>query len=209
MRCWDACFRLVVSSAMASSLWNVVAAQCPAGEFLFSNSCISCPSGTFSAKRASNCTACAGNLNSPVGSSSCSSSYPMYMIVAARKNLRRIDLTSSAVSTLPFTSDINSFDAVTMGPGFALVTEHLCVSKWVYAGTQMNVIAGSCAVYGSGTSDGIGTNARFSGHFDIKLSKDMSFALIPDTNSHSIRKIVLSNNAVSSLPLLLSFRGTE
>jgi hypothetical protein len=52
---------------------------------------------------------------------------------------------------------------------------------------------------GSGTEDGMGTQARFSSPNAIAVSASGDFAIISDRNNHKLRKIYLANVSVSTL----------
>jgi sugar lactone lactonase YvrE len=50
-----------------------------------------------------------------------------------------------------------------------------------------------------GNSNGVGTNARFNYVTDISISPDRSFALIPDSSNHLIRRMDLASRTVTTL----------
>jgi dihydroxyacetone kinase DhaKLM complex PTS-EIIA-like component DhaM len=81
---------------------------------------------------------------------------------------------------------------------YALVADsynHM-IRKIVMSTSAVSLLAGSMGGL-SGTSNGIGTSARFNVPAGVSLSSDDSYALVADSYNHMIRKIVMSTSAVS------------
>jgi DNA-binding beta-propeller fold protein YncE len=64
-------------------------------------------------------------------------------------------------------------------------------------GHSVTTVAG--VVGSAGSTNGIGTNAKFNFPFGLDISPDGSFALVADTYNHLIRQIVLSSSAVTTV----------
>jgi DNA-binding beta-propeller fold protein YncE len=62
-----------------------------------------------------------------------------------------------------------------------------------------NVLTLAGVARSSGSTNGIGTNAQFTGPDDVAISPDGSFALVADPDNGLIRHIVLSTSAVSTI----------
>jgi DNA-binding beta-propeller fold protein YncE len=60
----------------------------------------------------------------------------------------------------------------------------------------------------AGSTDGVGSNARFHNPFGVSISPDGSYALVADGNNHIIRHIVLSTASVSTLAGVGSSSGS-
>jgi DNA-binding beta-propeller fold protein YncE len=80
-----------------------------------------------------------------------------------------------------------------------VVTHWLLIQiiKILITTAEVTLFAGT--VSSSGTSDGFGTNCKFNGLYDVQVSFNGEFALVADTNSHTIRKIVISTIQVTTL----------
>ena len=156
--------------------------------------CTLCPSGKFSPPAATACTACPANLNSPVGSGSCNASYPMTMLVADSGLLRSVNLETSAVSTVSTYGTALVYIAPSPLNDFVLFTSSNWVSKIDLGSMVVTQVAGRSW---SGLTDGIGTDARFTSPYGIKISPNASFALVCDYGNNVLRKIMLSTMTVS------------
>ena len=156
--------------------------------------------GTYSPGSVTACTQCAGNLNSPVGSGSCNTSYPVFALVAEWTSgmLRKMDMLSYSVSTLA--GSFNNPAGMSLSPygDFALVTSN--PSNVIYridlVFLTYTVLAGQSL---PGSQDGIGSSASFSTPVGIAISPDATFALVVDVNNHAIRKINLSDRSVTRI----------
>jgi hypothetical protein len=101
---------------------------------------------------------------------------------------------TSARFMSPFGVTLSSDDS------YALVADrdNNQIRKIVMSTSEVSLLAGS-TVISAGSSNGIGTNARFYYPFGFTLSSDDSYALVADTNNNQIRKIVMSTSEVSLL----------
>jgi hypothetical protein len=81
---------------------------------------------------------------------------------------------------------------------FALVadSDNNMIRKIIMSSSAVSLLAGSASGF-SGTTNAIGTSARFNGPTSISLPPDDSYALVADTKNNQIRKIVMSTSAVS------------
>jgi hypothetical protein len=126
-------------------------------------------------------------------------SYPMFMLVGESFTggaMRKVDIPSTAVSTLGQAGTTPIAVSIFPANDFALFISGNTVNKFNLGSNAVTLIAGN---YGSGSADGIGTAAFFSNPLGIKVSNDASFALVCDWANNVLRKIVLSNNAVSTI----------
>jgi DNA-binding beta-propeller fold protein YncE len=60
----------------------------------------------------------------------------------------------------------------------------------------------------SGSTNGVGSNARFNGPFGVSVSSDGSYALVVDWGNNLIRQIIISTATVSTLAGLASSSGS-
>ena len=89
--------------------------------------------------------------------------------------------------------------AISPDETFALVadTDNHTIRHITLATAQVTTIAGSPGQVGS--TDGIGTAARFNGPRSVILSHDGSFALIADFTNQTIRRLDLASGAVTTI----------
>jgi DNA-binding beta-propeller fold protein YncE len=137
-----------------------------------------------------------------------------YALVADSNNhlIRMIVLSTASVSTLAgLASSSGSTDgvgsnAIFNGPygvsvssdgSYALVAEYYdyLIRKIVLSTASVSTLAGLAS--SSGSTNGVGSNARFSGPFGVSVSSDGSYALVADSDNHLIRMIVLSTASAS------------
>ncbi len=136
--------------------------------------------------------------------------------------IRYIDIDTSAVSTLAGSAGAaGSGDgvgsaarfnrprglALSADGSFALVadTNNHTIRRIDLASATVSTIAGSPGV--SGSSDGAGASARFNFPYDVAISSDGSFAVVADTSNHTIRRIDLATNQVTTLAGLAGQTG--
>jgi hypothetical protein len=131
-------------------------------------------------------------------------SYPMFLLVGesgAGGALRKVDIPSTAVSTVSDSGYSPLFIAISPANDFALFTSRNSVYKIDLASNRVSLFAGATS---PGSTDGIGGAAQFYNPYDIKISNEGSFALVCDFGNHAIRKIVLSSSTVSRVAGTLS-----
>lgn len=82
---------------------------------------------------------------------------------------------------------------------YALVADsnNHVVRKIEISTVDVTTFAGTVST--SGTSDGFGTNSRFNWLYDVQVAPNGVFALVADTNSHTIRKIIMTTAEVTTL----------
>jgi DNA-binding beta-propeller fold protein YncE len=89
--------------------------------------------------------------------------------------------------------------AISPDGSFAFVADdhnHL-IRQIVLSSSAVTTVAGVAG--SSGSTNGIGTNAKFLQPTGVIISPDGSFALVADTYNHLIRQIVLSSSAVTTV----------
>ena len=160
--------------------------------------CLPCASGTYGTTGVT-CNACSAGLNSPVGSTACSASYPVYALVADYygNTLRKVNLDGTTVSTVASSglsspagvSISNAADFVLVVNGGSQTVSILYAPNYV-----PNLLAGSPGVTGS--TDGVGAAASFNYPVDVKLSLDNTYALVSESVGHIIRKVFLNGTTV-------------
>ena len=185
---------------------------CGAGTYFvegYSSTCEPCPVGTYGLGNLASCTPCAAGLNSPAGASACSTSYPVYALVAdwIGGGVRKVDVSTSEVKTL-VSSIAPTGVAVSRLGDFALVTSYdrNKVYKINIASSTYTTIAGGAS---SGSTDGTGTAALLNGPVDIKISPDATYALFSEFNIHAIRKVSLLDGSVVRIAGTLSAAYSE
>jgi hypothetical protein len=157
------------------------------------------------------------HFNSPtdVSVSSLSSHDPFALVTDSSNHLIRfIDLgTGYSVSTLAGVEGshgssnglgTNAFFSYPTGVSlssdglFALVTdtENHLIRHIVISTASVTTLAGGGGGSSPGSSNGIGTYARFSSPYDIAISSNGLFALVADTNNNLIRQIDISTTVV-------------
>jgi sugar lactone lactonase YvrE len=89
--------------------------------------------------------------------------------------------------------------AVALGAGFALVadTQNHTIRRIDLTAGAVTILAGSPRVNGS--ANGVGATARFYHPEGLALSADGAFALVADTDNHTIRAIALATGEVTTL----------
>lgn len=82
---------------------------------------------------------------------------------------------------------------------FALVadTDNHTIRRLDLATGLVTTLAGNAST--AGTTDGVGNAARFNAPADLAISAAGTFALVADTDNHSIRRIDLASGAVTTL----------
>jgi DNA-binding beta-propeller fold protein YncE len=148
-----------------------------------------------------------------------------YALVADRGNhlIRQIILSTATVSTLAglvlsagstngVGSDARFFYpievSVSSDGSYALVadTDNHLIRQIVLSTASVSTLAGRAST--SGSTNGVGSNARFLYPQGVSVSSDGSYAVVIDSNNHLIRKIVLSTASVSSLAGLALSAGS-
>jgi hypothetical protein len=80
---------------------------------------------------------------------------------------------------------------------YALVASNHLIRHIVISTASVTTLAG--VADSPGSTNGVGTIARFNGPHGVSISPDGVYALVPDTNSHLIRHIVISTASVTTL----------
>jgi DNA-binding beta-propeller fold protein YncE len=129
----------------------------------------------------------------------------LFMLVADRSNslIRQIVISTAAVTTLAGGTGTNAIfsypHGISISPDglFALVadTNSYLVRHIVISTATVTKFVGTS--YGS--TNGIGTAARFFGPYGISISLDGLYALVADSDDNSVRLIVISTKNVSLL----------
>jgi hypothetical protein len=81
---------------------------------------------------------------------------------------------------------------------YALIadTENHLIRKVILSTANVTALAGAAG--SSGSSDGIGSNSRFSFPYGIAISPDGSYTLVVDANNHILRKIIIATASVTT-----------
>jgi DNA-binding beta-propeller fold protein YncE len=145
----------------------------------------------------------------------CVSPDGVYEIIADTSNqiIRKIVISTTSVTTLAglagtagstngigTNANFNGPFGVSVSPNgaFVLITEifnHL-IRQIVLSTSAVTTLAG---VLGSGSTNGVGTNAYFHSPTGVSISPNGLFALVADTVNHLIRHIILSTASVTTL----------
>jgi hypothetical protein len=123
----------------------------------------------------------------------------------SNNRIRQIDLSTILVTTLAGTTSSGSTNGVgtqasfyypmgvTISPdsSVALIAEYQrnLIRRVVLTSASVTTLAGG----GTGSTNGIGTNALFSSPYDVSLSADGSYALVTDNFNDLIRKVSVSS----------------
>jgi DNA-binding beta-propeller fold protein YncE len=96
--------------------------------------------------------------------------------------------------------------SVSSDGSYALVadTNNHLIRHIILSTASVSTLAG---VLSSGSTNGVGSNARFNAPYQVIVSSDGSYALVTDTN-HLIRHIILSTASVSTLAGLAGSSGS-
>jgi DNA-binding beta-propeller fold protein YncE len=88
--------------------------------------------------------------------------------------------------------------SVTADGSFALVadTNNNLIRQLVLSTSSVTTLAGSSP---SGSSNGVGTNAKFNYPTGVSVSADGSFALVAEYNNHLIRQVIIATGSVTTL----------
>jgi hypothetical protein len=133
----------------------------------------------------------------------------LFALVADTYNnaLRHIDLLTGSVTTLAGDGSGTSSifyqpSGVTISPTstFALVadTHHNVICHVVISTGYVTLLAGDSA-FSPGSTNGIGTNSRFTFPFGVSISADGLYGLVGDSNSNLVRRLVISTASVTTL----------
>ncbi|KAB8142311.1 hypothetical protein F8S13_15100 [Chloroflexia bacterium SDU3-3] len=139
-----------------------------------------------------------------------------FALVADADNriIRRVDVISGTVTTVAGTPGAaGSADGVgaaarfaspsaivlAADASFALVadTDNHAIRRIDLTSGAVTTVAGSPGT--SGSADGVGAAARFSSPRGVALAADASFALVADSDNHTIRRIDLASGAVTTV----------
>jgi len=160
-----------------------------------------------------------GSINGPVLKSSFYYPYAIatdgtnfYVADGSNRSIRQISISTGEVSTLAGSSGVwGSADGVAgdatfeFPTGLAIVGTNLYVldggantiRKIVIATGQVTTVAGLAD--SSGSTDGVGSNARFSFSYSGALTTDGTDLYVVDLGNSKIRKLTLSSNTVTTL----------
>lgn len=134
----------------------------------------------------------------------------LYVADTASSTIRKVVIASGEVTTLAGSPDTaGSSDGTGTAAGFyfpygitcdgtnLFVTDFFAntIRKIVIASREVSTLAGLSREHGS--SDGVGTSARFS--FPLGITTDGSSLYVVDSNNHNVRKIVIANGEVTTL----------
>jgi DNA-binding beta-propeller fold protein YncE len=120
--------------------------------------------------------------------------------------IRRVDIATAEVTTLATLSGLQGI-AISNSGTFALiaVSEQQTIMRLDLATNSLSLVAGKPGEIGS--DDGPGLAARFNRPYDIAISSDDSFVLIPDANNFTIRRLDLRTSAVTTIAGQVGRRG--
>ena len=166
----------------------------------------------------------AARFNNPEGLAISSDGKTLYIADSRNNRIRKMDLSSGAVTTLagrafPGSNDGTGGSAGFYGPRAVALTPdgktlyisdsgNNMIRKLDVATGAVTTVAGKGAL-APGMDDGIGGAASFRDPRGIALSSDGSVLYVADTRNNLIRKIVLATNAVSTLAGHPGFPGIE
>ena len=118
--------------------------------------------------------------------------------------IRRLQVADGAVAsgtvTTPWRNvpDPNAI-AISADGAFAIFTQSTAVSRLdLQASPPVSPTLLAGQLFSAGAVDATGTNARFSIAYGVALSPDGSFALVADTDNHTIRKVIVATGAVTT-----------
>ncbi|RAR46244.1 virginiamycin B lyase family protein, partial [Flavobacterium lacus] len=143
-----------------------------------------------------------------------------YIAEVQGKRIRKISATGVVTTVHQFT-DFEPRDLVinsNNGDLYAVIHTHRIIripnTNWanyplqeptyVYTSDAVNVIAGSVS---SGYTDATGTAARFNNPWGLAIASDNTYLLVSDFGNNRIRKVMLSNFAVSTFVPSATFSG--
>lgn len=178
---------------LVSKIISCDALTCTPGNYNFGGVCTKCPSGTFNSDLTSTaCTKCENGLNSPIGSSSCNISYPLYAYVSDNyPALRMINLNTTEVKTVVKPS--HAISSMDMHPTKNVLVFSdptiTAIMQYSIPGYTASLIAGSLS-YNPGYAEGIGASAMFAAISMLIISPDGSYILVADSGNHAIRKVL-------------------
>jgi hypothetical protein len=138
-----------------------------------------------------------------------------YTLVADYINhkVRKIVVSTAVVTTVVGLGTSSNVDggfnfATIAGPGGLVMSSNsgfaLCTAFDGHTIRYLNLLTSTASTIGgwynnAGSTDGVGTNARFYSPYGITLSNDNSFAIIADSLNNRIRKIVVTTSTVTTL----------
>ena len=113
--------------------------------------------------------------------------------------IRKMDLVTSNVTSINMT-EIGHITGIKVSCDgtyavYTLSSDNVVMKVDLSTGVR-TLVAGSSS---SGYTDGIGSNALFSGPSGIEISRDCTYVFVADDLNHVIRKIVLANNSVTTI----------
>ena len=126
------------------------------------------------------------------------------------RTVRQLNLTTFVVTTaLGELRSGGPWDVDVSDDGrFALTVDSIsAIMRFDLVTHQPTLLAGTTNGNQSGSTDGIGTAARFRYPYGIAISSDNSFALVADTGNQTIRRIDLATAAVTTIAGAAGQRG--
>ncbi len=140
----------------------------------------------------------------------------LYVADSLNYTLRKIVIATAEVTTLAglagtygyndgigSAARFRSFRGITIDGDNLYVADNNTIRKVVIATGQVTTIAGSSV---SGSADGIGTTARFRG--SLGITTDGTNLFVADTLNHTIRKVVIVTNEVTTIAGMAGTAGS-
>jgi DNA-binding beta-propeller fold protein YncE len=155
-------------------------------------------------------------MQAPTGVSVSSDDSFALVADAGNRKIRKLEFSTGELTTInPTNGDDEAVsdgiykDAFPFSPlgvclsrdgSFALISdvENNKIRILVLSNNVMQTLAGRSNAT-TGDRDGVGVNATFDGPVGLSLSPDETYALVADSNNGKIRKVMLSNGAVSTV----------
>jgi len=200
-----------------SSAKSTSCSQCRPGTFSSNGSlpCAACPLGTFSAAGQTICGSCAegyfGNTtgqstclkcdyNTPIASAVCSSSYPLYALIAdtnADRSIRKLSLTTAEVTTIIAAPPYWAGGLVVSGDAlYYAVTQRHTVNYFNLVRKGASTVAWGIDGSVGAVDTRVGTPSLNS-PAGAAVSPDGAYFLM--VSSHTIRKVVIATGEVSTI----------
>jgi DNA-binding beta-propeller fold protein YncE len=151
----------------------------------------------------------AARLNSPSGLSISADGSFALLVEEGSTKLKRIDIANGQVSTLINTLPGAYSVALSPDASFALIAtgRHQTIERVELPSGAISLVAGEAGQ--SGSANGVSDYAQFNMPTSVAISPDSSFALVADSNNHTIRRIDLASRVVMTLTGRAEYSGTS